>query len=71
MGTRKYPVGTEKENQIKRQNKFIAEAYDRFTLKRANKSICRIQRTKLKRLHKQAYSRRYGRGSYSSKQTAG
>jgi len=32
MGTRKYPVGTEKENQIKRQNKFIAEAYDRFTL---------------------------------------
>ena len=32
MGTRKYPKGTEKENQIKRQNKFIAEAYDRFTL---------------------------------------
>lgn len=32
MGTRKYPHGTEKENQIKRQNKFIAEAYDRFTL---------------------------------------
>jgi len=22
MGTRKYPVGTEKENQIKRQNKW-------------------------------------------------
>lgn len=32
MSKRKYPVGTEKENQIKRQNKFIAEAYDRFTL---------------------------------------
>lgn len=32
MGTRKYPIGKEKENQIKRQNKFIAEAYDRFTL---------------------------------------
>ena len=32
MGTRKYPKGTEKENQIKRQNKFISEAYDRFTL---------------------------------------
>jgi len=32
MSKRKYPHGTEKENQIKRQNKFIAEAYDRFTL---------------------------------------
>lgn len=32
MGTRKYPHGTEKENQIKRQNEFIANAYDRFTL---------------------------------------
>lgn len=32
MGRRKYPHGEEKENQIKRQNKFIAEAYDRFTL---------------------------------------
>lgn len=32
MGTRKYPKGTEKENQLKRQNEFIAEKYDRFTL---------------------------------------
>lgn len=32
MAQRKYEHGTEKENQIKRQNKFIAEKYDRFTL---------------------------------------
>jgi len=32
LAQRKYQIGTEKENQIKRQNKFIAEKYDRFTL---------------------------------------
>lgn len=32
MAQRKYQKGTEKEHQIKRQNEFIAEKYDRFTL---------------------------------------
>ena len=32
MAQRKFPKGTEKEHQIKRQNEFIAEKYDRFTL---------------------------------------
>lgn len=32
MAKRKFPKGTEKEHQIKRQNEFIAEKYDRFTL---------------------------------------
>lgn len=32
MAQRKYQKGTEKVNQIKRQNEFIAEKYDRFTL---------------------------------------
>lgn len=32
MAQRKFPKGTEKKHQIKRQNEFIAEKYDRFTL---------------------------------------
>lgn len=32
MAQRKFPKGTEKEQQIKRQNEYIAEKYDRFTL---------------------------------------
>ncbi len=56
MPTRKYPHGTEKEHQIKRQNQYVANNYDRFT--------ATFPKGKKEEYRKQAEKKGYSLNSY-------